>query len=323
MSADPRELESLERTETAARGARPGDGKTRRFVGASLREVYARVRAELGADAMILEQRTRDGRVEVLAGHDDAARQAGRARERVSARLRELGFSAAVVAALPANVRSLGDVERALGRVAPCAPPAMPMCGRYRLLGPPGVGKTTALIKLMASRVLRYGNLGTVLISTDRSRLAGSEQLASSAELLGVEFVECSEQSLPETLARWRHMQLVLIDSAGIRGGRVAAPVDDVEDLLAVPAMWQEAALRRLAGQFEDHPMAGVVLTHTDQAESLAVCANVLADWQWPVWWIGHGGEVAAELEPADEFTLGRALLGRFDRSAVAAMFAR
>lgn len=321
MSADPGE--GVAGFQSRALDGPPGGGGTRRFVGSSLREVYARVRAELGSDAMILEQRSADGRVEVIAGRDDAARQADRRRDQIIAGLRELGFSPNALAGLGPRVRGLGDVETALGRIVPCTPPPLPLCGRLRLVGPPGAGKTTALIKLLASRVLRHGRLGTVLVSTDRSRLAGGEQLASSAELLGVDFVECSEDALGETLGRWRHMQLVLIDSAGMRGERPPAPLNDVQDLLAVPAMWQESALRRLGRRLDGHPLAGVLLTHTDQAESMAVCANVLADWRLPVWWIGHGGEVAAELEPASESALGKCLLSRFDRSAVAAMFAR
>lgn len=301
----------------------PAGGKARRFVGTSLREVYARVRAELGPDALILEQQTGKGRIEVIAGLDPADGTMLLSRDRIVGRLRELGLGAAALARLPAALRSPLDVEQALSRAVPCAPPAQPLCGRFRFLGPTGAGKTTALIKLAASRVLRYGRFGTVLIGTDRSRLAGCEQLASSAELLGVEYVECSEQALPEVVEKWRHMQLVLVDAAGTRGEAATAPLAEMDDVLVLPAVWQAAALRRLRQRYLNHPVSGLILTHADQAESLLECISLLVEWQLPVWWIGHGGDLSAELEPAYESTFARSLMTAFDRSALKAMFAK
>jgi flagellar biosynthesis protein FlhF len=287
-----------------------------------VREAYARVRAELGADALILEQRTLDGRVEVVASRDDGSSAVSATRERFIAELRARGFGNGIIARLPSALRTRRELVRALGRVVPCTPPAQPLCGRYRLVGPPGAGKTTALIKLMAGRVLRYGRLGTLLVGTDRSRLAGCEQLAACAELLGVEYVECAPQALPEVLDQWRHMQLVLVDAAGTRGDLVPPALAGLDDLLTVPAMWQGSALERVRARFDAHPLRGVVLTQVDQAESLGECANLLADWGLPLWWIGHGSDPAADLEPADEEMLGRCLLDGFDRSPMAAMFA-
>lgn len=301
----------------------PAGGKARRFVGTSLREVYAQVRAELGADALILEQHAANGRIEVIAGLDPGDSTMLLSRDRMVARLRELGLGPAALARLPAALRSPLDVERALSRAVPCAPPAVPLCGRFRFVGPPGAGKTTALIKLAASRVLRYGRYGTVLIGTDRSRLAGCEQLASSAELLGVEYVECAEQALPEVLEKWRHMQLVLVDAAGVRGDATSAPVADVQDVLVVPAVWQSAALRRLRERYLNHPLSGVIVSHADQAETLWECISLLVEWQLPVWWLGHGGDLSAELEPAYEATFARSLMTPFDRSALQTMFAK
>ncbi len=308
---------------TAARSAPAGGSGPRRFVGASVREVYARVRAELGADALILEQHNRDGRVEVLAGMDAADSPARVQRDRIVAQLKALGLGHAALSQLPAALRGPADVERSVSRLIPCAPPPQPLCGRFRLLGPPGAGKTTALIKLAASRVLRYGRYGTLLVGTDRSRLAGCEQLATSAELLGIEYIECGEQSLCETLDEWRHMQLVLIDAGGVRGDSPSPALPGVTDLLTVPAVWQAAALRRLRRQFLDHALAGIVITHTDQAESMWECVNLLVEWQLPLWWIGQGSDLAAELDAPSEATCLRALMTAFDRSALASIFAR
>jgi flagellar biosynthesis GTPase FlhF len=299
----------------------PAGSEPRRFVGTSVREVYARVRAELGPDAMILEQRNSGGRIEVLAGQEGTDTQRHN-RDGVIRRLRELGLGHSVLSRLPSSLRTAADVERGLGQLIPCAPPTEPLCGRFRLIGPPGAGKTTALIKLAASRVLRYGRFGTLLIGTDRSRLAGCEQLASSAELLGIEYLECSEQALPSILDKWRHMQLVLVDAPGARGDLQTSVVPDVQDVLTVPAVWQAAAIRRLHRQYQDRPLAGVLVSHTEQAETLWECVNLLVEWQLPVWWIGHHSDLSVELEPAFESTCVRGLTTPFDRSSLASIFA-
>ncbi|MEQ8861314.1 MAG: hypothetical protein RIC56_21930 [Pseudomonadales bacterium] len=325
VAFDPRRLgQPLSGSETPPAGpsAAPKSGP-RRFVGSSIREVYARVRAELGADALILEQHSREGRIEVLAGTDAADSPARVDRDRIIARLREIGLGHAALSRLPPALHGCADVERAIGRLIACAPPPQPLCGRYRLLGPPGAGKTTALIKLAAARVLRYGRFGTLLVGTDRSRLAGCEQLATSAELLGIEYVECAERALSEVLDEWRHMQLVLIDAGGSRGDAPPPPVAGVSDLLTLPAVWQGAALRRLRRQFQDHPLEGLVVTQTDQAESLWECVNLLVEWSVPLCWIGQGSDLAAELDAPTDSTCLRALMTAFDRSALASIFAR
>lgn len=295
--------------------------RAQRFVGSSVRDVYAQVRAALGPDALILEQRSRDGRVEVLAGHDAADAGSLLPREHVLRGLKALGLGAAALAQLPATMRHPRDVEDALDAAIACAPPSQPLCGHFRFIGPPGAGKTTALIKLAASRVLRYGRRGTLLVATDHSRLAGCEQLASSAELLGVEYLECSERKLPEVLHEWRHMPLVLVDAAGVRGGHIAAPLRGVEDVLVVPAVWQGAGLGRLRQQLQFHPLSGLLLSHVDQAHTLLECAGLLVEWQLPVWWIGHGGDLAAELDAAEPGRFVRSFLTEFDRSSLEAIF--
>jgi len=339
MSVNARDLlERLEAARTGASAAEPGPAgsnaggdaaaatggaRPRRFVGSSMREVYGKVRAALGPDALILEQRAEDGRVEVVAALEAPPGTAGPGRSQIVARLREAGLGSALIARLPATLRRAEDVLSAIAASIPCAPPPQPLCGRFRLVGPPGAGKTTALIKLAANRVLRYGRFGTLLIGTDRSRLAGCEQLASSAELLGVDYVECAARALPEVLEKWRHMQLVLIDAAGVRGEAPAAPVAGVQDVLTVPAVWQTGALGRVYRRYQAQPLAGVALTHTDQAETLLEAVTLLCEWQLPLWWIGQGSDLAVELEPATRSAAATSLTTPFDRSSLASIFTR
>jgi len=192
-----------------------------------------------------------------------------------------------------------------------------PLCGRLRLIGPPGAGKTTALIKLLTARVLRFGSAGALLLGTDRKRLAGGEQLAFAAELLEVPYQECSEAELPDLLSRSGHLQLVLVDSAGFdaRRGATAAPLQGLDDLLVLPAHWQVACLRRLAAATGARLPSGVVLTQTDQCAGAAELLNLLAEWRLPLWWLGNSPDLSAELQSPSGQRLLELLEGAFDQS--------
>ncbi len=288
---------------------RTADGGVRLFAARTVREALVKVREALGPDAYILEQRTVDGRIEILACLDVPVAEPAVPKHRFGVALKEAGFSAQCIAALPPRLATRDELTVALGELIPCLPPSQPLEGHFRLVGPHGAGKTTAVIKLMANRVLRYGHAGALLVGTDRQRMSGCEQLATAAALLGVEYEECTEQALPELLGRSRHLHLVLIDSPGVDRLCVPNPVDGVTDVLALPAIWQPPALSRLRRQFAAYPLSGIALTHLDQAEQLSGCASLLVDWQLPVWWTSGSSELSVELDDATPEVLGRWLL--------------
>ena len=65
------------------------------------------------------------------------------------------------------------------------------------LVGPPGSGKTTTLVKLAVNYGLAPA-AGLLLLSMDTYRVAAAEQLRSYAAILGVAF------QVLETPRRWR-----------------------------------------------------------------------------------------------------------------------
>jgi len=328
----------------------------RTFTGGNLRAVYDQIRQALGPDALILDQRVEAGRVTVMASRelppelaagrraagktsadvrpaldrrsDGATADAGGMADRAPlsrtpegdavGRLTRLGVDPALLALLPATLRQSGDASALLETLIPLHCAAQPLCGRFRLIGPAGAGKTTALIKLLAARVLHYGSAGALLLGTDRNRLAGGEQLAFAAELLEVPYQECAEVELPDMLSRSGHLQLVLVDSAGfdVRRGASPAAVSGLDDLLVLPAHWQAACLRRLAAATTRRLPGGVLLTQTDQSAGVADLFNLLAEWRLPLWWLGDSPDVSAALHTPTGDRLLKLLEQTFDQSA-------
>lgn len=184
------------------------------FHGANMAEAVAQIRAELGADAIILEQRrTRQG-VEVtaalepdeliliqpLASPPNFAPPGPLDFHNIPPRL----LQALASAPLP---QSLAEALA----FAPLPP------GRERpllLAGPPGAGKTLTTAKLTARMVL--GGTLPLVITTDVQRAGAVEQLAAFTRVLGVTLaVAPSPPVLAKALAHKRPTQPVLIDTAG------------------------------------------------------------------------------------------------------------
>ncbi|MEZ5560807.1 MAG: hypothetical protein R3E86_19955 [Pseudomonadales bacterium] len=235
-------------------------------------------------------------------------------------RLESLGFEPDFINRLDAPY-GWRDLTLLLERQLRFARQVTPLTGAYRMVGAPGCGKTTTLIKLLAEHVLRYGRHGVQLISTDNRRLAGCEQLAEAAQLLNVPCLELAEDELPDALQTYRGSSLVLVDSAGVTAAQPAPVAADCRDVLVLPATWQPGALRRLRSRLGGQP-AAVALTHVDHADVLGPCLSVLAEWQLPLAWLSRGPELPDDLERATPELLGELLASGIDRSQMSATFA-
>lgn len=178
---------------------------------AGMAEAMARVRAELGADALILSSRRVGGGVEITAALEpeetppmppDPARLAALAFHAVPEGLRERLMCGALAEAL-ANIIGFANLD--LG------PGARPLL----LVGPPGAGKTLSVARL-ATRLVMAGQ-SPLVITADGQRAGATEQLAAFTRLLGVNLIVASN---PLTLARALAQRMagspVLIDAPGI-----------------------------------------------------------------------------------------------------------
>lgn len=298
--------------------------KEQRFVGRSRREVFAKVRQALGPDAVIVDQRVGDGCVEIIASEDFPGPAVSAPLPEVFAdRLRGLGFDGEFIGQFGGQIGSWNELSRALPDVLDCGTPPVPLRGVYRFVGAPGVGKTTAVVKLLAESVLRIGASSCALVTTDTNRLAGCEPLALATQLLDVDYREVSESDLQRTLTSLADKALVLVDSAGISpGGKPPAVVDSAQDIFVVPAMWQASALLNSRRQLGDATPAAALLTHVDQADTLGASFSVLARLRLPLWWISRGGDLANDLEPATPDLVQALMLHGIDRLQMSATFA-
>lgn len=294
------------------------------FRGKNAREVFSKVRDALGPDAVIVKQHNGPGFVEIIASADFpvSVEQDPQLQRIFVERLQSLGFESDFLAALPPELESWRQVKSWLRAQIAVSPPDRPLTGAYRFLGAPGVGKTTTIIKIIAERVLRHGQSGALLVSTDTRRLAGCEQLALTAELLKTDYLEVREAELSSVLAKHRDKELILVDTAGVSRQPEAIELKNLHDIIVLPATWQASTLQRLRNNFSTYEFSGAVITNIDQATTLGACVGVLSQWKVPVCWFSVGPELPDDLEPASMELVSDLMFDRIDLPQMNATFA-
>jgi flagellar biosynthesis GTPase FlhF len=220
----------------------------KRYEAKTLPEALARVRAECGDDALVVETRTTRAGYLVVAARPGARTdtlpprdQAGSATvlskwtrgfQPLADTATDFGLSPAVLRAVekallgtrvdlsrpgdPALASLASRVLAALVRTEPrLEEPAAD--GAFRtvaLVGPTGVGKTTTLAKLAARACARGERVAVVTLDT--YRMAAVEQLRAFADLLGVPFeVAFTPHDLERTLRTHAHCDRVFVDTTG------------------------------------------------------------------------------------------------------------
>lgn len=164
---------------------------------------------------------------------------------------------------------------------------AGPVDGRVRsvaLVGPTGAGKTTTIAKLAAQAAL-VQDMRVGLISIDRYRIGGTEQLQRYADLIGIEMEVASDaHSLEISLRRMHDAELVLIDTAGRSPRDIDAlsamaetlrgVQEPVEVQLCIPTATRERELEVLADRYAVLRPTRLISTKVDEA---MCCGSVVA----------------------------------------------
>ncbi|MBZ5611680.1 MAG: hypothetical protein LAP38_25750 [Acidobacteriia bacterium] len=176
------------------------------------------------------------------------------------------------------------------------------------LVGPPGSGKTSALVKL----AVQYGvsaRKRTQLLSLDTYRVAAADELQSYAAILGIgcQVVETTA-ALPAALDEHRNKDLILIDTPGL--GR--SEIEGFEDLsgffaaasgldthLVLPASMRTRDLKRVTEQYAVFKPGKLLFTRLDETETFGSMLSESVRMGIPISFVSRGQRIPEDLEAA------------------------
>src|SRR5580700_398324 len=232
------------------------------------------------------------------------ARSSGGARSKV-AELNQPRDSGAYQQALIQELASRFTVKPALGRTESGA-------RITALVGPPGAGKTTTLVKL----AVNYGlacRRPVLMISMDNHRIAAAEQLRSYAGILGVGFqVLETVSALAQSIEENRSKDLILIDTPGLGFteisdssalARFLSTRADIDTQLALAASVKPADLARMVDAYQVFKPQRLVFTKLDETTSFGPIFNETVRTGMPLSFFATGQRIPEDLE---EVTPGR-----------------
>lgn len=174
-------------------------------------------------------------------------------------------------------------------------------------VGPTGVGKTTTLAKL-AARFSLIERKKVAMVTADTYRIAATEQLKTYGKIMGIPVeVADSSEDIGGILAKYKNMDLVLIDTAG-RSPSNDSQLDELKQFiqksqadeihLVLSATTKYLDMIRIIERFGTAvPINRMIFTKLDETRFYGAFLNLMNNFQIPLAYYATGQNVPDDLE--------------------------
>lgn len=208
-------------------------------------------------------------------------------------------------------IENLFEVDSTLGR--PGASRAV-----VALIGPPGSGKTTALIQIAARCAFR--SLRPVqILSADVHRIAAADQLRSLASILGIgcDIVE-TPLALAQALEEHRSKSMVLIDTPGLARqemedsaglAELIAAHPEIDTHLVLAASMKPLDMSRTVDSYGIFAPRKFLFTRIDETSRYGALVSEAARRSLPISFLAAGQRIPDDFEPATKDRLAKLVL--------------
>jgi len=213
------------------------------------------------------------------------------------------------------------DIAGEIAQAVKVAPPLWhaPSGSVIALVGPPGAGKTTTLMKLAGLAAFAHGR-SVGCVTTDTQRLGAWEHFELYAAVMGLPARPAPDRAnLDQALEAFGDLDLVFIDTPGhnpfdeearfrmmkLVSGR------EVRQHLVVPATLASGVMEDLIACYSGPALESLIVTKVDEARGFGpvVASCFLAE--LPVSHVCDGQEIPDDIHAADHERVTRAVLAR------------
>ena len=220
----------------------------------------------------------------------------------LASRLQAAGLTAEAVEVVLRDARGETTPARAVAAVLTDRAVTFPeadVTAIVTVLGSPGSGRTTALMKM----ALDCADSGreAILVAADIQRMGARQQLHAFGEAAGLDVLDASDaRQVTAHAAKVRRGTCLFVDVPS--GSFEPPPLPGIVSYtyLSVPAHWQGEAMEMGLASLVDCSFDGCILTFTDLAPSLAPAVSLLLDSPLGIAFVSGGRDIAEGMGSLD-----------------------